>query len=98
MKPSEKQIGGDHYKDMKISVSEYVYSNKLNFDSTISYSKKKRKLENYDNYDYKCKDSTIHTHHTENLNTEKKIIYTNSNKKQLIMKENFLNNNDGGIN
>ena len=31
MKPSEKQIGGNHYKDMKISVSEYVYSNDINW-------------------------------------------------------------------
>jgi len=34
---------------IKISnfILEYVYSNKLNFDSTISYSKKKRKLEKF---------------------------------------------------
>ncbi len=30
-KPSEKQIGGGHYKDMKISVSEYVYANKIDW-------------------------------------------------------------------
>jgi hypothetical protein len=30
-KPSQKQIGGNHYKDMKISVSEYVYSNKIDW-------------------------------------------------------------------
>ena len=33
MKPSDKQIGGDHYKDMKISVSEYVYANKIDWYS-----------------------------------------------------------------
>ena len=31
MKPSEKQIGGEHYKDMKISISEDVYSNQIDW-------------------------------------------------------------------
>ena len=30
-KASKNQIGGDHYKDMKISVSEYVYANKIDW-------------------------------------------------------------------
>lgn len=30
-KPSQKQIGGNHYKDMKISVSEYVYANQIDW-------------------------------------------------------------------
>jgi hypothetical protein len=30
-KASQKQIGGDHYKDMKISVSEYVYANQIDW-------------------------------------------------------------------
>lgn len=33
MKPSEKQIGGYHYKDMKISVSEYIYANQIDWYS-----------------------------------------------------------------
>ena len=30
-KASKNQIGGDHYKDMKISVSEYVYANQIDW-------------------------------------------------------------------
>lgn len=29
--PSEKQIGGNHYKDMAIQPSEYIYANGLNW-------------------------------------------------------------------
>ena len=28
---SKTQIGGNHYKDMKISVSEYVYANQIDW-------------------------------------------------------------------
>lgn len=31
MKPSETQIGGDHYKGMVIQPSEFIYRNKLNW-------------------------------------------------------------------
>ena len=50
MKPSEKQIGGDHYKDMKISVSEYVYTNQIDWYSANAikylsrYNKKNKEL------------------------------------------------------
>lgn len=31
MKPSKKQIGGDHYKQLEISPAEFIYKNKLNW-------------------------------------------------------------------
>ncbi len=30
-KPSKKQVGGDHYKDMAIQPSEFIYRNELNW-------------------------------------------------------------------
>ena len=29
--PTHKQVGGDHYKDLPIQVSDYIYSNNLNW-------------------------------------------------------------------
>ena len=49
-KASQKQIGGDHYKDMKISVSEYVYANHIDWYSGNAikylsrYNKKNKEL------------------------------------------------------
>jgi hypothetical protein len=50
MKSSEKQVGGDHYKDMKISVSEYIYANQIDWYSGNAikylsrYNKKNKEL------------------------------------------------------
>ena len=29
--PTHKQVGGNHYKDLPIQVSDYIYSNNLNW-------------------------------------------------------------------
>ena len=29
--PKETQVGGNHYKDLKIQVSDYIYENNLNW-------------------------------------------------------------------
>jgi hypothetical protein len=29
--PTHKQVGGDHYKDLPIQVSDYIYSNNFNW-------------------------------------------------------------------
>lgn len=31
MNPKDKQIGGQHYKHLKISPAEFIYKNKLNW-------------------------------------------------------------------
>jgi len=31
--PTKKQIGGDHYKQLPISISEFLYKNKINWYS-----------------------------------------------------------------
>ena len=31
MNPKDKQVGGSHYKDLAIQVSDYIYSNNFNW-------------------------------------------------------------------